>query len=88
MSEVNLLEEELLLDDKQVSMLAFAIKPQDIKNYINEHKTEYQSWLILETSKEFWEKYGDLIFPKIREMIPIFVKEHQNTIESLMLKAT
>lgn len=42
MKGINLLEEELLLDDKQVEMLAFTIKSQDIKNYINEHKKEYQ----------------------------------------------
>jgi hypothetical protein len=67
-------------------MLAFAIKPQDIKNYINEHKKEYQSWLIQETSKEIWEKYGDLIFQNLKKKIPKFVKEHQNIIKSLMLK--
>lgn len=86
MREINLLEEELLLDDKQVSMLAFAIKPEMIKSYINEHKKEYQRWLIHEGSKEIYAKYGDLIFQKMRERIPEFVKEHQNIIKSLMLK--
>ena len=34
MDEVNLLE-GVLLSDEQIEILAFAIKPQDIKNYIN-----------------------------------------------------
>lgn len=86
MSEVNLLEEELLLDDKQVSVLAFAIKPEDIKNYINEHKKEYQSWLIQELTKEILEKCGDSLYQRMKKEIPKFVKEHQNIIKSLMLK--
>ena len=32
------------------------IKPEDIKNYITEHKKEYRLWLIQETTKEFYEK--------------------------------
>ena len=39
MNEVNLLEEELLLDDKQIEILAFAISSQDIKKYIKKTKT-------------------------------------------------
>lgn len=44
MNEVNLLE-GLLLSDKQIEMLAFAIKPQDIKDYIEENEEEYEDWL-------------------------------------------
>ena len=39
MNEVNLLE-GVLLSDEQIEMLAFMIKPEDIKNYINEHKKD------------------------------------------------
>lgn len=74
MNEVNLLEKELLLDDKQIEMLAFMIKPQDIKNYINEHKKEYRLWLIQETTKELYEKHKDLIYQKLKEKILILVK--------------
>ena len=35
MRGMNLLE-GVLLSDEQIEMLAFMIKPQDIKNYINE----------------------------------------------------
>ena len=86
MSEVNLLEEELLLDDKQISALAFAIKPETIKSYIKENKEEYIHWLIQELTKEIWEKYGDSLYQRMKKEIPKFVKEHQNIIESLMLK--
>ena len=81
MKGINLLEKELLLDDKQISMLAFAIKPQDIKNYINEHKKEYIHWLIQEASKEFYAKYGDLICQRLIEKIPIFVKNIKTTLK-------
>ena len=53
MRGMNLLE-GVLLSDEQIEMLAFMIKPQDIKNYINEHKKEYRLWLIQETTKEFY----------------------------------
>lgn len=91
MRGMNLLE-GVLLSDEQIEMLAFAIKPQDIKNYINEHKGEYQSWLIQELTKEFWGKYGDIMAQKLREEIPKFVKylksqEYFTKIERLMLKA-
>ena len=68
MNEVNLLE-GVLLSDEQIEMLAFAIKSQDIKNYINEHKKEYRLWLIQETTKEFYEKHKDLIYQKLKEII-------------------
>ena len=90
MSEVNLLE-GVLLSDEQIEMLAFAIKPQDIKNYINEHKEEYRSWLIYELTKEFWKEYGDIMAQKLGERIPEFVKnlksqKYFTKIESLMQK--
>ena len=90
MNEVNLLE-GILLSDEQIEMLAFAIEPKDIKNYINEHKEEYRSWLIYELTKEFWEKYGDIMAQKLRERIPEFVKNFKSQkyftkIESLMQK--
>ena len=90
MNEVNLLE-GILLSDEQIEMLAFAIKPEDIKNYIKENKDEYQSWLIHELTKEFWEKYGDIMAQKLRERIPEFVKNLKSQkyfakIESLMQK--
>lgn len=84
--------EGILLSDEQIEMLAFAIKPQDIKNYIKENKEEYQSWLIQELTKEFWEKYGDIMAQRLKEEIPKFVKhlksqKYFTKIESLMLKA-
>lgn len=75
MSEVNLLEEGILLSDEQIEMLAFAIKSQDIKNYINEHKKEYRLWLIQETTKEFYEKHKDLIYQKLKEKMLVLVKD-------------
>lgn len=91
MSEVNLLE-GVLLSDEQIEMLAFAIEPQNIKNYINEHKKEYQSWLIQELSKEFWGKYRDIMAQMLRREIPRFVKhiksqKYFTIIESSMLNA-
>ena len=86
MKGINLLEEELLLDDKQVEMLAFAIKPQDIKNYINEHKKEYRLWLIQETTKEFYEKHKDLIYQKLKEKILVLVKNIKIQNSSLALE--
>lgn len=73
MRGMNLLE-GVLLSDEQIEMLAFAIKPQDIKNYINEHKKEYRLWLIQETTKEFYEKHKDLIYQKLKEKIFVLVK--------------
>lgn len=86
MKGINLLEEELLLDDKQVEMLAFTIKSQDIKNYINEHKKEYQLWLIQETTKEFYEKHKDLIYQKLKEKILVLVKDIKIQNSSLALE--
>lgn len=86
MKGINLLEKELLLDDKQIEMLAFAIKSQDIKNYINEHKKEYQLWLIQETTKEFYEKHKDLIYQKLKEKIFVLVKNIKIQKSSLALE--
>lgn len=85
MNEVNLLE-RILLSDEQIEMLAFAIEPQDIKNYINEHKIEYQSWLIQETTKEFYEKHKDLIYQKLKEKILVLVKNIKIQNSSLALE--
>ena len=92
MSEVNLLEEELLLDDKQIEMLAFAISSQDIKKYIKENKNEYIHWLIQEFVIQAYEKYGDKITEKLKEKISILNKMLNTqidiaSIKSLMLKA-
>lgn len=85
MNEVNLLE-GVLLSDEQIEMLAFAIKPQDIKNYINEHKKEYRLWLIQETTKEFYENYKDLIYQKLKEKMLVLVKNIKIQNSSLALK--
>lgn len=74
MSEVNLLEEELLLDDKQIEMLAFTFTSQDIKKYIQENKKEYIHWLIQEFVIQAYEKYGDKITEKLKEKISILNK--------------
>ena len=74
MSEVNLLEEELLLDDKQIEMLAFTFSSQDIKKYIQENKKEYIHWLIQEFVIQAYEKYGDKITEKLKEKISILNK--------------
>ena len=74
MNEVNLLEKELLLDDKQVEMLAFAISSQDIKKYIKENKKEYIHWLIQEFVIQAYEKYGEKITEKLKEKISILNK--------------
>ena len=74
MNEVNLLEEEFLLDNKQVEMLAFAISSQDIKKYIQENKNEYIHWLIQEFVIQAYEKYGDKITEKLKEKISILNK--------------
>lgn len=87
MSEVNLLEKELLLDDKQVEMLAFAISSQDIKKYIQENKKEYIHWLIQEFVIQAYEKYGDKITEKLKEKISILNKMLNTQIDiSSMLK--
>ncbi len=87
MNEVNLLEKELLLDDKQVEMLAFAISSQDIKKYIQENKKEYIHWLIQEFVIQAYEKYGDKITEKLKEKISILNKMLNTQIDiSLMLK--
>lgn len=85
MRGMNLLE-GVLLSDEQIEMLAFAIKPQDIKNYINEHKKEYQLWLIQETTKEFYENYKDLIYQKLKEKILVLVKNIKIQNSSLALE--
>lgn len=74
MSEVNLLEKELLLDNKQVEMLAFAISIQDIKKYIQENKKEYIHWLIQDFVIQAYERYGDKITEKLKEKISILNK--------------
>ena len=84
MRGMNLLE-GVLLSDEQIEMLAFAIKPQDIKNYINEHKKEYRLWLIQETTKEFYEKHKDLIYQKLKEKILVLVKDIKIQNSSLAL---
>lgn len=85
MRGMNLLE-GVLLSDEQIEMLAFAIKPQDIKNYINEHKKEYRLWLIQETTKEFYENYKDLIYEKLKEKIFVLVKNIKIQNSSLALE--
>lgn len=85
MRGMNLLE-GVLLSDEQIEMLAFAIKPQDIKNYINEHKKEYRLWLIQETTKEFYEKHKDLIYQKLKDKILVLVKNIKIQNSSLALK--
>ena len=85
MREINLLE-GVLLSDEQIEILAFAIKPQDIKNYINEHKKEYRLWLIQETTKEFYEKHKDLICQKLKEKMLVLVKDIKIQNSSLPLK--
>ena len=84
MNEVNLLEEELLLDDKQVEMLAFAIKPEDIKNYINEHKEEYRPWLFSEYFAELNRKYNLITQDFISKMYESVKESYINL--KLMLK--
>ena len=74
MSEVNLLEEELLLDDKQIEMLAFTFSSQDIKKYIQENKKEYIHWLIQEFVIQAYERYGEKITEKLKEKISILKK--------------
>lgn len=87
MSEVNLLEEELLLDDKQIEMLAFTFTSQDIKKYIQENKKEYIHWLIQEFVIQAYEKYGDKITEKLKEKISILNKMLNTQIDiSSMLK--
>ena len=87
MNEVNLLEKEILLDDKQIEMLAFAISSQDIKKYIKEIKNEYIHWLIQEFVIQAYEKYGDKITEKLKEKISILNKMLNTQIDiSSMLK--
>lgn len=69
-----LIIENLLLDDKQVEMLAFAISSQDIKKYIKENKNEYIHWLIQEFVTQAYEKYGEKITEKLKEKISILNK--------------
>lgn len=87
MSEVNLLEEELLLDDKQIEMLAFTFSSQDIKKYIQENKKEYIHWLIQEFVIQAYERYGEKITEKLKEKISILNKMLNTQIDiSSMLK--
>lgn len=88
MSEVNLLEEELLLGDKQVEMLAFAISSQDIKKYIQENKKEYIHWLIQEFVIQAYEKYGDKITEKLKEKISILNKMLNTQIDISSIKSS
>lgn len=88
MSEVNLLEEELLLDDKQIEMLAFAISSQDIKKYIQENKKEYIHWLIQEFVIQAYEKYGDKITEKLKEKISILNKMLNTQIDISSIKSS
>ena len=74
MNEVNLLDKELLLDDKQVEMLAFTFSSQDIKKYIQENKKEYIHWLIQDFVIQVYEKYGEKITEKLKEKISILNK--------------
>lgn len=85
MKGINLLE-GVLLSDEQIEMLAFMIKPEDIKSYINEHKKEYRLWLIQETTKEFYEKHKDLIYQKLKEKILVLVKDVKIQKSSLALE--
>ena len=85
MRGMNLLE-GVLLSDEQIEMLAFMIKPQEIKNYINEHKKEYRLWLIQETTKEFYEKHKDLIYQRLKEKILVLVKNIKIQKSSLALE--
>lgn len=88
MNEVNLLEKELLLDDKQVEMLAFAISSQDIKKYIQENKKEYIHWLIQEFVIQAYEKYGDKITEKLKEKISILNKMLNTQIDISSIKSS
>lgn len=83
MDEVNLLE-GVLLSDEQIEILAFAIKPQDIKNYINEHKEEYRSWLFSEYFAEFNRKYNLITQDFISKMYESIREPYINL--KLMLK--
>ena len=83
MDEVNLLE-GVLLSDEQIEILAFAIKPQDIKNYINEHKEEYRSWLFSEYFAEFNRKYNLITQDFISKMYESVKESYINL--KLMLK--
>ena len=83
MNEVNLLE-GVLLSDEQIEMLAFAIKPQDIKNYINEHKKEYRSWLFSEYFAELNRKYNLITQDFISKMYESVKESYINL--KLMLK--
>ena len=82
-----LIIENLLLDDKQVEMLAFAISSQDIKQYnqmlikyqqlnqiYQENQKEYIHWLIQEFVTQAYEKYGEKITEKLKEKISILNK--------------
>lgn len=88
MSEVNLLEEELLLDDKQIEMLAFTFSSQDIKKYIQENKKEYIHWLIQEFVIQAYEKYGDKITEKLKEKISILNKMLNTQIDISSIKSS
>ena len=82
-----LIIENLLLDDKQVEMLAFAISSQDIKKYIQENKKEYIHWLIQEFVIQAYEKYVDKITENLKEKISILNKMLNTQIDiSSMLK--
>lgn len=88
MSEVNLLEEELLLDDKQIEMLAFTFSSQDIKKYIQENKKEYIHWLIQDFVIQAYERYGDKITEKLKEKISILNKMLNTQIDISSIKSS
>ena len=83
-----LITEELLLDDKQISMLAFAISSQDIKKYIQENKKEYIHWLIQDFVIQAYEKYGDKITEKLKEKISILNKMLNTQIDISSIKSS
>ena len=83
MNEVNLLE-GVLLSDEQIEMLAIAIKPQDIKNYINEHKEEYRPWLFSEYFTELNRKYNLITQDFISKMYEAIKEPYTNL--KIMLK--
>ena len=76
--------EGILLSDEQIEILAFAISPQDIKNYINEHKEEYRPWLFSEYFTELNRKYNLITQDFISKMYESIREPYINL--KLMLK--
>lgn len=81
-----LLIEGLVLDDKQVETLAFAISSQDIKKYIQENKKEYIHWLIQDFVIQAYTRYGDKITEKLKEKIAILNKMLNTQIDISSIK--